>query len=209
MKKRLVGVGALAALALSLSACYSGNQYGPKVGVIGDSITGVSQSSIESAIGGEYGYTVEDFGGVTFVSGASLERDVLSNPSGPPTDIIVNFGTNDVAQGDVWQPAFAVDMQILSSAQCIVLVNVSTYADELAAGQPVAEAINQAIDQQVASSPSKFHLIDWNGFIHEGTNSATLLGPTSVYGLNVHPNVTGQADLAQMYLQALHDDCGA
>jgi predicted small secreted protein/lysophospholipase L1-like esterase len=212
MKKWLVPA-ALAVLALSLTACYQGNLAGPRVAVIGDSITDLSTADITADLQPDYALNIQSTGGQSMAQMAPTLQSVLHDPQGAPEDVIVNLGTNDVfsvgedATYD-WRGPLASEVEALQSTQCVIFVTVNTTADELFSDTGTAEAINAAIEGYVAEMPN-FHLLDWNALVRQGTNAADWIDPGG--GLTtpfVHPNAAGQAELAALYDWYLHAYCG-
>jgi hypothetical protein len=207
VRKRLLGLICFGVLLFGCTACYSGNESGPKVAVVGDSITYLSQSDIAATLGTDYAYRIEDFPGATMHQMFPQIEDELHDPQGAPDDFIVNLGTNDVetyaVNGTAWQASLYYESVVLQPTKCVIFVNVSTYADQYADGQPIAEAINTAIAQSVAVNPN-FHLLDWNAWVHTGNNYSNYIIPSS----GVHPNAAGEQQLANLYAQALQTDCG-
>jgi hypothetical protein len=199
--------GVLLAIALLCSACYSGDPNGPRVGILGDSITWLSQSNLASSISPDFSYDIQSYPGATMADMFPELEDLLNEPQGAPQDLIINLGTNDVhlfdTNADAWQASLYYESVVSQATSCVIFVNVSTYADGFVNGQPIAEAINAAIDQSVAVNPN-FHLLDWNAFVHTGDNYETYIDP----GTLVHPNALGEGELADLYLQALQQDCG-
>lgn len=209
-KKALLPI-ALIAGALMMSACYQGNLNGPKVAVNGDSITNLSTTDIQAALAPNYAYNVLGQNGYTIADALPSLQTMLTDPEGAPQDVIVNLGTNNVLRQDtLWPWELAAEVQMLANTPCVVMVNVSTYADVfpvLSGDPPMADDINTAINQAVATHPN-FHLLDWNTFVHTGNNFNLYVfqGDLGFLGL-VHPNADGQAALASMYVQALQTDC--
>jgi lysophospholipase L1-like esterase len=169
-------------------------------------------SAIETTLGSQYAWDISAQGGNTFENRVESFEDQINNPSGPPQDVIINLGTNDVFQwptnGDSWQTGLSQLAGVAGfSGACVVWVNVSTYADALIGGRPVAESINAAIAKLAAGDPN-FHVLDWNAFIHEGNNYENYVVGFGGFSLNVHPDAAGQQALAGLYAQALQQDCG-
>lgn len=212
MRRRGVVTGTLIAAALAMTACYGGDSNGPRVAIQGDSITTLSTGAIENTLGQNYGWNVQAQGGNTFQNRTESLEDQFNDPSGPPQDLIINLGTNDVFQyntnGEAWRWGFLqIEGVAAYTGVCVVWVNVSTYADALLGNRPIAEEINAAIDQAAATDPH-FHVLDWNSFIHEPGNFDQYIMPADDFGLDVHPNEAGQQQLADMYQTALQQDCG-
>jgi lysophospholipase L1-like esterase len=210
MRKGRVGGVALVTVALSLSACYSGNSAGPKVAVNGDSITGVAVWTINDTLAPDYYVDVQGQNGFTIGQSLPELQTLLTDPQGAPNDVILETGTNDVMQQNhLWWAELDQEVSMVANTPCVVFVNVSTYADffgDLDGLPPMVPDINAAIAQEVATHPN-FHLLDWNAFINQPGNFDTYIaqGPS---GLVVHPNAAGQQALANLEQQALQQDCG-
>src|ERR1700684_3954649 len=93
MTTRRLIVPLLAVLAFTLTACFSGNPLGPKVGVIGDSITYLSDSNIKSDFTTNYAYDIRAFPGARISDMLSQFQQVIAEG---PDDLVINLGTNDV-----------------------------------------------------------------------------------------------------------------
>lgn len=211
-KRRLLAVPAVVVIALMASSCYHGNQGGPRVAVIGDSITNLAGPAIKADLSSDYAWNVQSQGGQSIAQMAPTLQSMLNDPQGRPDDVIVNLGTNDVfAVGEVglynWQDSLRTEVQALQSTRCVIFVTVNTSADALFGDMGTAAAINQAIAGYVAQMPN-LHLLDWNALVHQGTNAADWIDPGG--GLTtpfVHPNRAGQEELAALYNWFLHADC--
>lgn len=212
MKKVLGLVVVLAIAALGMTGCYGGNLANPKVAVNGDSITYLATPAIENTLDPKYAWTVSAHSGDRFTDRVSALEGQINDPQGPPKDIIINLGTNDVFQynawGDQWQEGLNQIASIAGfSGACVIFVNVSRYAADYSdSNNSTAEQINLAINRLVAQDPN-FHLLDWDGFIHQGTNFDQYIATAGAFGYDVHPNQAGQQALANLYLQALQQDC--
>lgn len=193
----------LAVLTVALSACYSGNPLGTPVGIVGDSITWLSQGPIDSDFA-NYSYDVRSYPGATMAQMLPQLQQVMAEN---PTDVLINAGTNDVhlyaTYGDGWKASLFYESMVAQPAPCVILTTVLTEADGFIGGQPIAEAVNAGIEQSVAANHN-FHLLDWNAIINSGSNYATYIDQTSL----VHPNAAGQQFLADQYLHAVQSDCG-
>jgi hypothetical protein len=201
----------LVAPSLGLSACHSGISGGPKVAVNGDSITVSAVWPLNNTLAPAEYVHVHGQGGLTIAQTLPELQTMLTDPEGTPNDVIVESGTNDVFQRDTtWQAALDTEVGMLASTQCVIFVNVSSYADWFGdqEGLPqLVPGVNAAIAQVVSKNPH-FHLLDWNAFITQPGNFEVYImqGPA---GLLVHPNAAGQQVLANMEQQALQQDCRA
>ena len=201
----------LVAASLALSACHSGNSGGPKVAVNGDSITVAAVWPINNTLAPADYVHVHAQGGLTIAQTLPELQTMLTDPEGTPNDVIVESGTNDVFQRDTtWQAALDTEVGMLASTQCVIFVNVSSYADwfgDQMGLPPLVPGVNAAIAHAVSKNPH-FHLLDWDSFIKQPGNFEAYItqGPA---GLAVHPNGAGRQVLANMEQQALQEDCGS
>lgn len=211
---RLIMLAAIAVGGVSMSACYEGNQNGAAVGMVGDSITSLATDDLNTTLGADYRTDVQATPGDTMADLLPEIQHVMTvDPTGdttdPPSDMVIEAGTNDVFQGTDWQASLDAEAQLLSSMQCVIFVNVST-----AAGAPIGSPPNataQALDDSMAAmvgAHSNFHLLDWNAWVNSGNNDATYIYPDA-YGINVHETPDGEQQLADMVMSALATDCGS
>jgi hypothetical protein len=198
---------ALCSLAVVASACqYQGNQSGPKVDVVGDSITWLATPDISGALAPHYAYLVSGKVGYTIAQQQPTINFLLANNSGAPADVIVNLGTNDAMKQHQpgGYPQYQADynnmVASLAGVHCVILVTINTLTDYPSGN--TAQTINSDIAQTVATRHN-FHEIDWANLISQGNNAQQWLNPTDM----VHPNAAGQQEIANLYLQALQADC--
>lgn len=210
--RKWLAVPVVAAVALVASSCYHGDQAGPRVAVLGDSITALSASPIETTLAPDYAWNVDGQSGYTIAQSEPQLQAMLTDPQGSPQDVITELGTNDAIEyptlGNAWQASLTAESNALASTPCVIWVNVSTYSElNLPAGTPyVASEIDVAIAKLVAQHPN-FHLLDWNAWVDQGTNYSSYIVP-SAFGLGIHPNVAGEQQIADLYQYALSQDCG-
>jgi len=205
MRRRLALLFALLLAGVLLSACYSGNTMSPvaHVGIFGDSITYDSASAIESTLGPYYAYVLNGTPGDTIAEETPAVGAAMANDVPPPNDVILNLGTNDAIQTGVgnntnWQRSFANLLSDVDSAHCVILVTVSTNADHYwgpTQTSTVAAQINQDIYDTQAADPGLYQVIDWNSLVHQN--------PDWLQSGGIHPNATGQQELANWYALAL------
>ena len=205
MRRRLALLLALLLAGVVLSACYSGNTTSPAadVGIFGDSITYDSASAIESTLGPYYAYDLNGTPGYTIGEETPAVGAAMANDIPPPNDVILNLGTNDAILAGVgnntnWQLSFANLLGDVGSAQCVILVTVSTNADHYwgtTQTSTVAAQINQDIYDTQATDPGRYQVIDWNSLVHQN--------PDWLQSGGIHPNATGQQELANWYALAL------
>jgi lysophospholipase L1-like esterase len=178
-----------------------GNLSGPTVGVVGDSITQLIAPDLAMTLDTSYAYQISGIAGDTISQQLPTIEAMVSGPTGPPQDMILNLGTNDVlSHNTLWQGAFDQEIDAVENLHCVILVTVNQIPDHNQPG--IASSINAAIAQQVADHPN-FHEIDWWSLLREGNNAVLWLSPYD----GIHPTAAGQQELAGLYLQALQQDC--
>lgn len=209
------GVSTLAAGAGSPSVnLYQGNQLGPKVGMVGDSLTCLSQKDLEAEFGDKYAYQVSCHNGISVAEGTPWAVKVDQSVEGSPAVMIVNLGTNDGlrAEHDVG-PHNASDvaaaLQSLNNlawdiqhVPCVIWVTVSNIPDIFHSG--VTHAMNNWMHSRAQTVPGNY-VLDWWTMLTHGNNGAQYLSPLD----GIHTTTAGQQMLATMYYQAVRTDCAA
>ena len=204
--KKLLTVPALLAGGLALSACYAGNLSGPKVGVVGDSITAASQrvwcNCISNAIAPKYAYQISGVSGATMTDQFGTVEKFQHNPEGSPNDWIIELGTNNDDWGGKaldanWAFEFDAEVAYLQHAGCVIFVTVGT--DQPVLPGPMPELLNALISRAAAQHPN-MHVLDWGNIEY--------LEPSWLLPDHVHPTAAGAHELASLELQALQRDCG-
>lgn len=182
-----------------MAACYSGNTTNPKayVGVVGDSITWYSESSIEASLS-SYAYDIEAYPGARIdqmLPQIENMADNGSNDAPAPQDWILNLGTNDASQDYTgWQASFDQMVADTAYAQCVIFVTINTDADTIG-GSNIAATEDAEIEHLHTTDPRKYLYIDWNGLLNQ---NAGMLQPDGI-----HPDASGQQELASWYTLAL------
>jgi GDSL-like Lipase/Acylhydrolase family len=216
--KKLLSVPALLAGGLALSACYAGNLSGPKVGVVGDSITAASQgfwcNCISNAIAPKYAYQISGVSGATMTDQFGTIEKIQHDPEGSPNDWIIELGTNNDDWGGKaldanwafefapaldtnWAFEFDAEVAYLQHAGCVIFVTVGTDQSVLPGPMPVF--LNAMMSQAAAQHPN-MHVLDWGNIEY--------LEPSWLAPDHVHPTTAGAHELASLELQALQRDCG-
>lgn len=179
----------------SVTPCYVGNQSGPRVAVIGDSITNLSQSAVVGALEPDYGVQVSGMVGLEWAQQMPALQALLANPAGPPQDFIFNLGTNDAVLHDPnWQEGMNEVLSDVPSHSCTLLVGISPWAGS----DRVVDDMNTAMLEWVKEHPSA-HFINWTARVEKD--------PGLLYGDHIHPTPSGSKVLAGLYLRALETDC--
>lgn len=163
----------------------------PSVYVVGDSITYLSEASISSDFStAGYQPTISATPGVKI---GQSQAEITSLAQSQPWAWIIELGTNDAgAQDTVWPEQFLAEWSLVSPATCVIYVTVSPRAG------PVAQQIDASM-QKLAQSHANVHLLDWGNIEYQN--------PTWVEGDGIHPTPAGQAALAALETQALHNAC--
>ena len=178
---------------------------GPRVVIVGDSITVFAHDEISHALRGHYSVTTSAvFGQRIDEMLPALRHDLTKHPRA----VVLNLGTNDVLQGRLhpdWQTGFRTMISMVSHVPCVVLTTISTVTTtspipDAAAEPQVASEINGAILKTAASHPN-VHVIDWNQAVN-GPNGLSLLIPD-----RVHPSDAGSRVLAVQIRHTLDSSC--
>jgi len=196
-------VGIVGVVIFVIGAClYFDNQNRPKVGIVGDSITAMSRSSIFDDLTPGYQLKMYAHPGATMYQLLPL-IDVIDADNNPrPTDWIIEAGTNDMAwfengdHGDLyWWWFLEQETAAVASAHCVVLLTVSPV---LGLTDPNAPLLNADFEALPATHPN-FHVLDWGTIEYK---NPSWVGPD-----HIHPTRAGQAELARLELGALQSDC--
>ena len=139
----------------------------PRILVIGDSITALAQPDISTAL--------EPFYNVGYVFRISVRIDQLLGPvasdqrdSGSAAAAVINLGTNDAIAGGASTHALAGFNRLLTtvgSVPCVVLTTIGPFADERGRND-VGASLNRMIINLVTTDPTRYKLVDWNGFLN-------------------------------------------
>jgi lysophospholipase L1-like esterase len=159
--------------------------------VVGDSITYLSEPSISSAFSNAgYQPTISATPGVKI---GQLQAEITALAQNQPWAWIIELGTNDAgAQDAAWPEQFLAEWSLVSPAKCVIYVTVSPRFGL------VAQQINASM-QKLAEDHSNVHLLDWGNIEYQNPAWLTPDG--------IHPTPAGQAALAALETQALHDAC--
>jgi hypothetical protein len=206
----VMAVGALSTALLP--GLYQGNQLGPRVGMVGDSITCLSAKDLQQDFNSDYSYQIGCKNGITIVQGTDYAVAIDKSVQGAPSAFIVNLGTNDALQdehnrgqaddddiGATWKAMSALATD-LSNVPCVIWVTVSEVPDVY--GSRVALGINDWIHSRASSVPGNYEL-DWWGLLQEGDNAQQWISSRD----GIHTTQVGQQELANLYLHAVQHDC--
>ncbi len=163
----------------------------PTVAVVGDSITELSEQSIEASLT-QAGYHPM----VQAVIGIEMAQAVPSIDQfaeQDPNDWIVELGTNDAGRNNqLWELPFLAIWHQVRSAGCVIYVSVSQRAG------PIATQINASI-AGLARAHANVHILDWG--------SLEYLNPAWLEPDLIHPTPAGQAELAALETQEIRHSC--
>jgi hypothetical protein len=190
-KRGLLVAAAVVVLGIGVWVAVEELSAAPTVDVVGDSITALSAASIQASLS-QSGYqpTIEAVPGIKMAQ-AQQTIDRLAQQG--PNDWIIELGTNDAgAQNTLWSEAFLSEWQQIQSSGCVIYVSVSPRAG------PVANQIDASL-AGLAQAHANVHVLDWG---HLEYGNAAWLEPDTI-----HPTSAGQAELAALEAQALHQYC--
>jgi len=170
----------IVATALAVSSC-GGSTHPPVVTVVGDSITVFSAPGVEAELGG-YALYIRAVDGKRIDQMLPVVRAELARN---PNAVVINLGTNDAIQARThpdWMAGFNSLWDLVRARPCVVLVTVSTNADDLG-GSAVAADINDAI-RQLSAQHRNVRIVDWNAAVHE---DPSLLASRRPPADHIHP----------------------
>ena len=179
-------------------ACSSAS--GRKTGIIGDSITDLSQQPLHQALDGDYDLElVGKFG--ARVDQVMPEAKVIAESK--PSRTIINLGTNDaIQQVPIATTRASLDQMVsdLKAVDCLFLVEINESIT--AQGAPrtdEAKAINDQI-REIADTAPNVKILKWNQDIADHGGNGEMTYDT------VHLSPRGLVVLADAYKKAL-DSC--
>jgi lysophospholipase L1-like esterase len=201
MSRRASAV-ALACIAVATAGCYRGNLAGPKVAIVGDSITALSDQwygRLDPALADTYAYNVAATTGMR-IDQMQPELDRLLTAW--PDDVVINLGTNDMTQSwPTWEQSFDAMWAAVADESCVVYVTLRTHVS-----WPVGAQINAKIAATAAANPN-VRIYDWETDINAAIAAlqADTSLPPPMYD-PVHPTPAGSEILAAGIRGAL-DTC--
>lgn len=181
------------------AAPYTGNAAGPRVAVLGDSITQHTTTKVHQVLDAEWSVSVRGFGGLrTDQLLPTAEKYALTDPD----QVVINLGSNDAGQSRS-AAATITDLQsmidLFPGADCVHLVTITTSSSiiDMTLGGHV---LNAAIRAWPATDP-RVRVIDWSDAL------ATHLAagqPGASWTLDrIHPTGAGKTALATMVRDSL------
>jgi hypothetical protein len=190
MARRLVVAAWTVAVAAACAQTKPGVEH---IAVVGDSITALSKGALRATLQPPYELEVAAANGKRIDQMLpALQREVRRKH---PVAVIENLGTNDAVQGGRqadWRASWAQMIATTVNVPCVVLTTINTATDTLSRGS-VASDINVLIATLAASDPTKYQVVDWNGFIRgQGYPSVLRYLQLDFF----HPTARGSAWLA-------------
>jgi lysophospholipase L1-like esterase len=186
MRKLIASVGLVGVLAV-VTGCvpaYTGKSDGPKVVVIGDSITRMVDRDIHDMLDNDHAVSIRGIDGATTAEMQPYADAYAEGMAGGPPDVVVmNLGTNDSWRGLV---VLATALQLLTMDAkfphaCTVLVTLNTRTFSSAMNEYHAE-----LNKGIRLHP---HVVDWDALVIASRAPITYDG--------IHPTEQGRLLLAQ------------
>jgi lysophospholipase L1-like esterase len=193
--------GAVAVVLISVTASCGWLSEGPRVLVVGDSITGLVADDYARSDDGDYRYTLRATNGATTSEMLEAARDVSDVDF---SEVIVNLGTNDGLKNVPPEETTAALGELLAlydGADCIHLTTLNEEAisfEDPGVGERMA-AINAHL-RALADEHDDIDLIDWNATLRDREGEAE---DGSLLVDSVHPTAAGQRLLRELSVNAL------
>lgn len=188
-------LGAVAWLGLQLVGGTDPEEAASSTVVFGDSITTLSADEIVA----ETGADVVAYNGAKWVDvGPAVER-TLAEADDPPERAGVLLGTNDVLDLTMGLTDFDAVLDPLEAVPCVVVLELPKTVGGLSRG------FNDAMRTEVARRPDMVTDDGWSGL---ATRNLERNAGSWFDEDKVHPNATGQRELAKSYASALDRHCG-
>lgn len=204
----LIRLVCLTATVVSLAGCSASNGATSTVGIVGDSITYLSEPTIAHALRG-WRYDIQAVPGRDVPQMIPLmESQIIKSPDGPPHSLVIDLGTNDVVHDNLnWAADWRTLMADTAEVPCLVLFTINTVADgdgldsrhQRQQGSPTAQDLNRLIAAARNAGPARVHVIDWNAAVHR---DGALVLPDGI-----HPTVLGRKWIAQHIELTLSSVC--
>ena len=165
---------------------------GPRLAIIGDSITVVSTDALAAALEGDHATSM------TAVIGIKADAQLVTAQryvATDPTVVVINLGTNDVSQHDpTAEYRSELDAMVaLFPDRCVVVTTITTQA-------PVPDDFARRAREYNDHIRTFAHVADWDAAIGRAVAAGR-----QVTTDGVHPNPDGQ----QLYAQVIRDAVAA
>ena len=171
---------------------------GPKMAMLGDSITSIGKAYLTAELSSSYALSVTGLPGAVT---AKLQPYAADYTPTLPDRVVINLGTNDAALGT---PGAEVDNELASMAatfagSCVVVVTINAHTGP----PPVGSTQGGADFNTRAQSLNDFiratfpHVVDWDAALL-AHNQADPTVPWLLPDQQVHPNAAGFAALGDL-----------
>jgi len=182
---------------------FQGNPGGPRVAVIGDSITVLSQDDIHYFLDANYFVSVDGRSGFTIAEQFPV-ADVYAAQAPPPAIVVVNLGTNDMTRATpLWAAGFNMGTLTgkFGAARCIVLVDVNGNTLNTAWNQWAA-SFNANVVHLSAQLDPRYRVVRWHDFVKSYYAQHEPWGPLTTD--LIHPTTVGQFILGSLIKDAVN-----
>ena len=221
----------VAVLLIGVTGCqepYAGSATGPKVAVLGDSISHVAWSydEIRAAFVPAHRVSVSGVGGAKFIDSRPVAAEYQAMA---PDAVVIELGSNDAfaavgpprdpANGDLRptrspeaaeqhliesEAALRDLLAVLGSPACVVIVNVSTFS-LYPAYRDWAQRWNSEVLERVKAADHRVRIADWSGAVADWFARPEPKETLFVVDL-LHPESPGQVLLADLMVREI-DAC--
>lgn len=179
---------------------------GPRVAVLGDSITALDAEALQSSLGDDYRFAISGNFGRT---AAQVRPEAEELAQRTFAQVIINLGTNDVLQGGSTRDAveaIAQYVDLFDSASCVHVVTVNEHMVNQRTGASTGDLAAQFNERlrALADSEDRVHVIDWNAVAEANLNDADPATSTLTED-SIHPTPEGNQALNDLYAEALGD----
>jgi lysophospholipase L1-like esterase len=172
----------------------------PTVVFVGDSITVLATSAIQSQLGPSYHVEFVDKDGIRINQSLPALVSALKRH---PSAVVENLGTNDALQagaGHDWGSSWHKLILMMRNTRCVVLTTINPVTDAYS-HRSVATRINADIMALAARNPTKYKVADWSGFLKRHVTSQRIyLRPEPIL---IHPSPAGALKIAALDKDAL------
>jgi hypothetical protein len=176
---------------------YKGNAAGPRVAVIGDSITWQTKEEIHAWLDPDYYVSVDGRSGYTIQQQLPV-ADVYAAQIPRPSIIVINLGTNDMTQAiPVWASGYQLGTMTgkFSSARCIVLVDINGNTG-VTSWNVWAAQFNRDVIYTAAAWDTRIRVVRWDQFVRSYYTAGQPYGELTTD--LVHPTELGQYFLGSL-----------
>jgi lysophospholipase L1-like esterase len=176
-------------------------RWGPRVVLVGDSITEQTADTFDQRLGDRYHLTTTGRPGFR---ADQLLADVPDLAATDPTQVVVNLGTNDMTEG--WRPADTEGVLerlagSFPTARCIHLVAVNDRMDATRDPSLVPRVQELNVRIRALAARRGWDVVPWDQLVDDYDAGTQPFGP--ITWDTVHPTQLGKDVLADAYDRAL------